>query len=141
MSQAAHDEVLAEFDAWSSRCEESEYTDTGVAWHFLNALAGALRAKGNPILTITPESLREIADDLEREGTNFCRTVTADDGTLIDIAPPEEAFNLPEALTRAEQYLAAAREALADEHEGGAKRALQGLRAVSDDMADLVENW
>lgn len=41
------------------------------------------------ILSITPESLREIADDLEREGANFCRTVLADDGTEVDIQLPE----------------------------------------------------
>lgn len=40
-------------------------------------------------LTITPESLREIADDLEREGTEYQRTITTDEGILVNINPAQ----------------------------------------------------
>lgn len=50
-------------------------------------------------------------------------------------------MDLLEALERARQYLTDAAEALEDEHEGNLKTALFGLRAVSGDMADLVERW
>lgn len=43
-----------------------------------------------PIIYLTPDQLREIADDLEREGLNYCRTIVAEDGTLIDILLPWE---------------------------------------------------
>lgn len=39
-------------------------------------------------ITITPESLREVANDLEREGQAFRRTVLADDGTHIAFLDP-----------------------------------------------------
>lgn len=41
-------------------------------------------------LHLTPTQLREIADDLEREGQGYCRTVETADGTLIDILLPWE---------------------------------------------------
>lgn len=41
-------------------------------------------------LHLTPTQLREIADDLEREGRGYCRTVETADGTLIDILLPWE---------------------------------------------------
>lgn len=47
-------------------------------------------------ITITPESLREIADDLEREGRNFVRTVVDDDGNEIDFVLPEIVIHLPD---------------------------------------------
>lgn len=50
-------------------------------------------------------------------------------------------MDLNEALDRAQQHIADAREALADEHEGNLKRALWGLRAVATGMADVVEQW
>jgi Zn ribbon nucleic-acid-binding protein len=37
---------------------------------------------------ITPEALYEIADDLDREGPAFCRTVLTDDGTHIAFLDP-----------------------------------------------------
>jgi ribosomal protein S27AE len=53
----------------------------------------------------------------------------------------EGSLDLPEALERARQYLNDATVAVADEHEGNLKKALWGLRAVSSDVADLVERW
>lgn len=41
-------------------------------------------------LHLTPTQLREIADDLEREGRGYCRTVEASDGTPINILLPWE---------------------------------------------------
>lgn len=39
-------------------------------------------------ITVTPEALREIADDLEREGPNYCRTLRTDGGEDIDLVAP-----------------------------------------------------
>ena len=45
---------------------------------------------GNELyLTITPKSLREIADDLENDPDNG-RTVTTDEGIFVTIYTPEE---------------------------------------------------
>ena len=41
-------------------------------------------------LTITPETLRELADDLEQEGPNACRTVVTDEGVLVTLTVAEE---------------------------------------------------
>lgn len=40
-------------------------------------------------LSITPATLREIADDLEQQGPHHCRTVVSDEGYYIDIVNDE----------------------------------------------------
>lgn len=50
-------------------------------------------------------------------------------------------YDLNEALERANQYLADAKQALVDEHEGNLKRALRGLRTVAAEMSDVLEDW
>lgn len=37
----------------------------------------------------SPEQLREIADDMEREGVNHFRSLMSEDGFLVDIYHPE----------------------------------------------------
>jgi hypothetical protein len=51
-----------------------------------NAGAWAL-AVGHGVLVISPAQLREIADDLEREGPDFCRTILVS-GVNVDVVAP-----------------------------------------------------
>lgn len=41
-------------------------------------------------VAVTPEILREIADDLEREGSDFVRTLEADDGSHVNFTTRQE---------------------------------------------------
>lgn len=38
---------------------------------------------------VTPAQLRQIADDLEREGANFTRTLETTEGDLVDLVIPD----------------------------------------------------
>jgi hypothetical protein len=76
IERGAFDDLLVNIET-ACRNRRAELTESGVAieWEGGNVIS----------VRISPDDLRQIADDIEREGADYCRTVEAEDGSLVDI--------------------------------------------------------